>query len=584
MIIMSMREKKIFINLLIAFSFLCFSTLLAGEKATDGSFESGSVLEVVLGSGKTSRKYLLMNNGLDKYRWYYAALNPKLCEFGNPAEPDLTLVKFQRVGKRRKNKLDEGAFFSCSFDIGADETITKMLRKYLPKGIEQSKAKLSVIPLEVVELSFIDSKRKEQVKIIATDSMKLVPMANSIIRFNTVLDKNTAILVETLLKSDVGLEYEIKYKYSVFSKLKSKSFNASLNRNKAFINIENEVLEARLSNYIKNKERNPKFIQFLKSESSKASKTKDSNTTNNDNKSADLKNIGHKNKAKASFITSQSLSDFQKTMFLTYRNREDRVIAGSGFISLKKYGENVISKKIYQDTSELGWNYAYLIMPEINENLSYDVIAINTIIEVKCKNKVLESRKYLWTKEKGWRDFLSNSPVSIEKFGLENIYSESGSDPLKYSVFNIKSNIIFNDGPPVVSEFEIPVVKGESPVCSPFSLVDVVTFDFTNLTWDSLVTDKTRLVAVELRLKDGNRTIRRDVKAEKIPGTKVVESPDFLYVITNLNSFEKGNLKASVYFRRADGKRIPWEYNSLVLNKFMDEPYIMLLDEDWKTE
>ncbi|MBR4328479.1 MAG: hypothetical protein IKP71_01360, partial [Candidatus Riflebacteria bacterium] len=119
-------------------------------------------------------------------------------------------------------------------------------------------------------------------------------------------------------------------------------------------------------------------------------------------------------------------------------------------------------------------------------------------------------------------------------------------------------------------------------ITTPFAFCEVVTFDFNNLFWDALETDKTRLVTIEINMKDGSRRIKRLIQPQKISGTKAIEIPSFLYVLTATDSFSKGKLKANIYFRTADGKKIPWEYNDMVLNKYLDSPYFMFFDEDWK--
>ena len=109
--------------------FFFFSSLYADNINNNQLYKSYDPIEITIGSGKDIKQYLLMNNGLDPYRWYYASLKPQIIEFGTPLKPDLTLIKFQRVNKTKKDKLDEGALFHCSFDIGADEAVLKKIRK-----------------------------------------------------------------------------------------------------------------------------------------------------------------------------------------------------------------------------------------------------------------------------------------------------------------------------------------------------------------------------------------------------------------------------------------------------------------------
>ncbi|MBR4570939.1 MAG: hypothetical protein IKO19_09810 [Candidatus Riflebacteria bacterium] len=562
--------------------FFFFSSIYADNINNNQLYKSYDPIEITIGSGKDIKQYLLMNNGLDPYRWYYASLKPQIIEFGTPLKPDLTLIKFQRVNKTKKDKLDEGALFHCSFDIGADEAVLKKIRNYLPKEIDKNKAKLSIIPLEGIELTFLKSDRKSEICVIASNTSNLLPIDGSKVYFDTILDKSSSVMLETLLKTNVGAQYSIKYHYSIFKEPKVKTFNARIEKNKAFITPEKEEkLDSKISTYLKNKGNNPKFIQLIKTEANKTSQTSSNTSFSNSNKEIDLKNIGHKNKAKASRITNQSFSDYQKKINLTYRYREDKISTGFGFISLKKYGEKVIQENIIQDTSYLDWDYSYIVLPTINEKVAYDIKTINMSVELMFKNKTLEPRNYTWNKEKGWRDS-ENKPAKIEKFELDSVYAESGSDPLKHSTFRVRSKIEFNNDYPLNTEVIMPVTNGEIPITTPFAFCEVVTFDFNNLFWDALETDKTRLVTIEINMKDGSRRIKRLIQPQKISGTKAIEIPSFLYVLTATDSFSKGKLKANIYFRTADGKKIPWEYNDMVLNKYLDSPYFMFFDEDWK--
>ncbi len=563
---------------------LLTSTLFAAD-STNKTSKAYAPIEVSLGSGKDAKRYLLMNNGLDINRWYYAALNPKLYEYGSPLEPDLMMIKFQRVNKNRKDKLDEGALFHCSFDIGANEAVLKKLKKYLPKEIDQNKVRLSVIPLEGIELSFLNpNDKKKEISIIATSTSNIVPLEGSKVSFDTVLDKNSTVIVDTLLNTTVGIEYSIKYHYSIYSNPIKKTLTAQVNRNKIVISGYSENDEPNLQNYIKSKEKNPKFLQLLKSNYEKELKQKSNTSSSSKDDEEDLKDVGHKKKVDPTKISDYSLNDFQTYINITYRIREDKIHAASGFITLSNYDKDVVKKKIFQDTSYLEWNYAYVVMPNFNDKVTKDIKQINMLIELMFKNKVLEKRNYIWNKNKGWRNVANDFPATVDKFSLNAIYAESSSSELKNAKFRINANIEFEEDPDIKTQMELPVTNGEIPITTPFAFCDIAEFDFNNLFWDGLKTDKTRLVSMEINLKDENRKVKRIIQPITIKGTKAIETPSFMYLLTKLNSFNDGKMKASIYFKTADGKKIPWEYNDLVLNKYMSTPYFMFFDEEWKNK
>ncbi len=561
------------------------SSLFAAETQNKNSQKAYEPIEVSLGSGKDAKRYLLMNNGLDTNRWYYASLNPKLYEYGNPTEPDLMMIKYQKVNKDKKGKLDEGALFHCSFDIGADEAVIKKLKKYLPKEIDQNKVRLSIIPLEGIELSFINpnDKRKE-ISIIASNTSNIVPLVGSKISFDTVLDRESTTLVDTLLNTSVGIEYAIKYHYSIYSNPINQTLTARVNKNKVVISGYPENVDIDFRNYIKNKENNPKFLQLLKSNHEKELKQKTNTSSSTTDEEEDLKNVGHKKKVDPTKISDYSLNDFQSFIEFTYRIREDKIHAASGFITLSNYDKEIVKKKIIQDTSYLEWNYAYLVMPSFNDKVIKEVKQISLLVELVFKNKVLEKRSYIWNHEKGWRNVINNYPATVDKFDLSDIYNNSSSSQLKNANFRINADIEFEEDPELKTQMELPVINGEIPITTPFAFCEIAEFDFTNLFWDAIKKDKTRLVSMEINLKDDNRKIKRIVQPETIKGTKAIETPSFMNILTKPNSFNSGKMKASIYFKTADGKKIPWEYNDLVLNRYMTTPYFMFFDEEWKVK
>ena len=573
--------KKLIITLINLI--LLTSSIFAAETQNKNSQKAYEPIEVSIGSGKDAQRYLLMNNGLDTNRWYYASLNPKLYEYGNPTEPDLMMIKYQKVNKDKKGKLDEGALFHCSFDIGADEAVIKKLKKYLPKEIDQNKVRLSIIPLEGIELSFINpnDKRKE-ISIIASNTSNIVPLVGSKISFDTVLDRESTTLVDTLLNTSVGIEYAIKYHYSIYSNPINQTLTARVNRNKVVISGYPENVDIDFRNYIKNKENNPKFLQLLKSNHEKELKQKTNTSSSTTDEEEDLKNVGHKKKVDPTKISDYSLNDFQSFIEFTYRTREDKIHAASGFITLSNYDKEIVKKKIIQDTSYLEWNYAYLVMPSFNDKVIKEVKQISLLIELVFKNKVLEKRSYIWNHEKGWRTVINNYPATVDKFDLSDIYNNSSSSQLKNANFRINADIEFEEDPELKTQIELPVINGEIPITTPFAFCEIAEFDFTNLFWDAIKKDKTRLVSMEINLKDDNRKIKRIVQPETIKGTKAIETPSFMNILTKPNSFNSGKMKASIYFKTADGKKIPWEYNDLVLNRYMSSPYFMFFDEEWK--
>ncbi|MDD2624192.1 MAG: hypothetical protein PHQ02_05170, partial [Candidatus Riflebacteria bacterium] len=173
------------------------------------------------------------------------------------------------------------------------------------------------------------------------------------------------------------------------------------------------------------------------------------------------------------------------------------------------------------------------------------------------------------------------NPSSIAKFSLEDILSRPGKSPLDKAFFKISSVIKFKKDSDMASESEIPVLSGGIPITTPLVMADVIEFDFINLFWDALKTDTKRLKKIDLTVKDGSRTIRRVIEP-KLANDKHIEYPQILCLAVTRDNFEKGKIKANLYFHTADRKRVAWDFNGLKLSEYFDIPYFMFFDEDWQ--
>lgn len=539
--------------------------------------------EVTIKQGKIKRDFVLMNSGYDVNCWYYAGLDPKLDILEEEQMPNLALIQYQRPKEGRIDKLEEGAVFTCVFDIDEDEDVVNQLKKLLPKDIDKNKLRLKPLPLDRLELKLMGSDKKDNVNIVSLDNQGLGALHNSKIRFTTILTAKNATLYETLLNSKTGIDYNLVYNYSLLSDKLKQKIKVKLKKNKIFLE---ETLndESNIDlRYLKSLEKCPKFIREIIKEASNRKESVKQETSDGVGDDIDLKNLGHKKKNVSSGKTDYGVEEFSKFISLFYRSKQEKYLAAAGFISLIDYPDSVKKKIIVQDISYDNLKYAYLMMPTIGDKSMLNIKEIAMKVSLNYKKTTYETRVLKWTEKKDWRTE-DNRPAIIERFSLDKIADEKGASQIDNAEFRIESIFEFYNDTKLITELKMPVINGSSPVTTPFSFADTISFDFTNIFWEYTKEDKNRLEQIEINIKDKNRYIKRIVKPEKIKGTKALELPEILSVITSLKSFEKDNLKINVYFKKANGKRIPWQYNDTKLSNYFESPYFMFNDEDWRNE
>lgn len=539
--------------------------------------------EVTIKQGKIKRDFVLMNSGYDVNCWYYAGLDPKLDILEEEQMPNLALIQYQRPKEGRIDKLEEGAVFTCVFDIDEDEDVVNQLKKLLPKDIDKNKLRFKPLPLDRLELNLMGSNEKKNVSIVSLDNQGLGALHNSKIRFTTILSAKDAMLYETMLNSKAGIDYELIYNYSLLSDKLEQRIKVKLNKNKILLEQALDDDSDMDLRYIKSLEKNPKFRQAIIKEASDKKESVKREKTSDDDDDIDLKNLGHKNKNTSSGKTSYGVEEFSKFIDLFYRSKKEKYLAATGFISLVDYPDSVKKKIIVQDISYSNLKYAYLMMPTIGDKSKLNLKEITMKVNLNYRNTTYETRVLKWTEKKDWRTE-DNKPAIIERFSLDEIADEKGASHVDNAEFKIESVLEFYNDTKLTTELKMPVINGSSPVTTPFSFADTVSFDFTNIFWEYPEEDKNRLEQIEINIKDKNRNMKRIVKPEKIKGTKALEFPETVSVITSLKSFEKDNLKINVYFKKANGKRIPWQYNDTKLSKYFESPYFMFNDEDWRNK
>lgn len=543
--------------------------------------------EVAVKSGKTNIKYLMMQSDSDKNQWYCAKLSPTLYEYKSDnkalTEPALTFIRFQKIDPAKPDKLIEGAILECEFDIGVDKSTLSILKNKLPLS-DRSLARVNLLPINGLEMVLIRPSDSSELKIKAKEFRTKTDKSGSTTAvFYGVLSSSDAILLNALLSHTGGVRYRIEYKYNSVSEPEKIVAKIDYGKSKSIYGIKGEQNEdAALLNHLTSKSKNPRLLQKIKEKSKSSVKEQTSSSADNNDKQEtfDIRNIGHKKINTGSGSANSRISELVETVELVYKTRKEKFIAADGLITLANYPDEIRNKKMFTDVSYDDWKFAYLMAPTISSGADLQIENITLNIHLCDNNHVYEKRKIYWKGDSGWQDETGN-PSSIAKFSLEDILSRPGKSPLDKAFFKISSVIKFKKDSDMASESEIPVLSGGIPITTPLVMADVIEFDFINLFWDSLKTDTKRLKKIDLTVKDGSRTIRRLIEP-KLANDKHIEYPQILCLAVTRDNFEKGKIKANLYFHTADRKRVAWDFNGLKLSEYFDIPYFMFFDEDWQ--
>lgn len=543
--------------------------------------------EVTVKSGKTNIKYLMMQSDSDINQWYCAKLSPTLYEYKSDnkalTEPALTFIRFQKIDPAKPDKLIEGAILECEFDIGVDKSTLSILKNKLPLS-DRSLARVNLLPINGLEMVLIRPSDSSELKIKAKEFRTKTDKSGSTTAvFYGVLSSSDAILLNALLSHTGGVRYRIEYKYNSVSEPEKIVAKIDYGKSKSIYGIKGEQNEdAALLNHLTSKSKNPRLLQKIKEKSKSSVKEQTSSSADNDDKQEtfDIRNIGHKKINTGSGSANSRISELVETVELVYKTRKEKFIAADGLITLANYPDEIRNKKMFTDVSYDDWKFAYLMAPTISSGADLQIENITLNIHLCDNNHVYEKRKIYWKGDSGWQDETGN-PSSIAKFSLEDILSRPGKSPLDKAFFKISSVIKFKKDSDMASESEIPVLSGGIPITTPLVMADVIEFDFINLFWDSLKTDTKRLKKIDLTVKDGSRTIRRVIEP-KLANDKHIEYPQILCLAVTRDNFEKGKIKANLYFHTADRKRVAWDFNGLKLSEYFDIPYFMFFDEDWQ--
>lgn len=565
----------------------CLFPLSAGASGVDAD----SVIEKILvGSGKSQKEYVLMNSALNQNQWYYALLSPQLLETGKGKnlEPDLTLIRFQKLDAKDPEKIREGAILRFSFAVGADKSVIEVLKKNLPKEVDRRLVRFDPLPLSGIEMTIYDPRGKK-VQLIATASQGIAAeYAAQYARFSAVFPVLESDLVETLLKSGSGVKYELNYRYAALSDRKTSRIKIDIGSagSAKHKHDGSEVLDSNgkevapeLAAYVKRQVSNPRIAQRLRKIHGNADLASKGQAALDS--SYDARSDGRKS-SKTREQSGSKIAETLHDLTLVHRSRSQKFLAAQGFLSFARYSEAVQKSHVIEDTAYDYWAYSYMLMPTVGELDGLAVEKIELNIALSDGRYTYETRKLEWKPDSQWRDE-HGAPTAIARFALKDLLVAGGSLS-EHAFFEVEYSIFVQDDPAINGKDKIPVFTGDLPLSTPFELADVLMFDFSNLYWDAPENDKTRLVKVEIILQDDKRRIRRFVAPQRRSDKTLIVPEQVPVLLTRGNYEAAGKVKLSVFFHTADNKRVPWDFNGMELQETFPDAYLVFLDNDWQRQ
>lgn len=582
---------------ILALAFTCLTVILTASSASAAiatnavsSAKAVKPLQVEIKIKGEALSYALINSEEDENLWYYASLSPKLYEYRvsnkAPLEPALTLIRFQKLDPKNPRKMLEGALFECSFVIDSNKKVERALRTKLPRDVNKRLARFLPLPLTGFELELVRPNEKTNIFITAEEAQSYSNEAEiRLARFATTLSATDALLLSTLLTEKTGVYYRLNLKYNQYSKPEKLgvSLNLGGTREKLFNDDDLKKLDPQFVKQIIGRTKNPRILSGLKAQATKAdasSNAKASSQSLDEKEVFDVRTVGRKKINVGIGLTKKSTTELIQAVEFVYKTREERLIAAEGLLTLSNYSQNIIKEKVYTEANFDEWGTAYLMLPSINTGAAMQVKEVTLDISLRDRQFSYEKMQFTWSESLGWRT-KEGAPVAIARFNLKDLQARASKNPLSEAYFRVDSKIGFMRDPAMSTSLTLPVLNGDIPITTPFTVINVLSFDFINLFWDALSTNAGRLTKIELSIKDDKRSIRRTVEPYKQDDRVIY--PEMLYVATGLDSYDEGRVRASLYFHTANGKRVPWEFNGLKLNEYFDLPYFMFFDEDWKS-
>ncbi|MBF0543767.1 MAG: hypothetical protein HQM08_05005 [Candidatus Riflebacteria bacterium] len=584
-----MKDK---FNFLAVISLFFFWPIILFSQNTPGISEESIIRDVKIAGKNGEESFILFKSALNPLQWFCALMNPKVSTTKTPDGKlwdDLLLFKYQQKSKKDPNKLIEGGILNFSLDIApSDETIKKLKYKIPEKNLDS--ITLSPIPLQGLELSVVPSTSKSM---IASGTMSPGVASKFAVRkakFNVPLDKLSTDLLEDLLKAGTGLKFTMKYNFQLLDDPKTLRATVDWDRIKKDSNFGKrkedigkylQIQGATEVNF------NPGFTDFLKKRSKEIESrpVKRTATERRDSLKTGLYTIDLEAEEKKNEETAI------ETISLQRRIRTGVSILAEGFISLSTASGTVYDNQgivcenhIIYETDSAGWRKAYLMLPSIGQISDCPINKVSLNIFLQYKNKDYSSQIVTWTPEKGWRDRF-DAPLLYVKFlldGLLGLYPNALPD----CRFRIEKEITSNGTDILKGTDFMDATAGEVPISTPLEFADVVTLDFSMLSWpkkpDEGKSNPLGISYLDIRLQEGKRELKKVIKTEFKNGVPVI--PETLYWLVEKAYPGKKTEKIipTVQLSRQNGSKSNWSMTGRDIREQFQTMSITFYSEDFQ--
>ncbi len=532
----------------------------------------------------------------DNAKWYCVLKSPYLLErmVDGKNVPELMVYRFQRPDPRNPNKLIESGVIDCSFVVAPPDSVLERLRVKVPAAGGRP-IHIEPLPLSGVSMSFYSM---QGTKMPAMASPTRAIAAADVVRtasFKVVLPTLDSGFIDVLVNSPTGVKFGLQYNAGLLDAPPAAARGAKEgDRSRATTSMGGSAaaLPGRASSTgaaaAALPSRSGRGTTVLYSDRSNAGRGAGSAPTAA--RSAGLPGAGLRSsgsardlvrsggRATAPVAQAQAERDWQ-VFQRTNAQVRGWSCAVSGFLGLGRYPKEIRDSHNIAEDGQDGWRFSYLLLPDIPDIPGLPLASVGLDVVLILGGQEYGRWPFTWTRVRGWRD-ADGKAVRMAKIPLKNILA-AGVDPLAEATFKIDKRVEIQKDDVFTDTETLPVRVGDVPLSSPTDLVELIKLDFGLINWFRPETDRTRLVKIEVRMREGKREVVRFIMAQKRNG--YVEPPEPLQWLVPIGATgTPGRIQAMIFFHTADGVRHSWALNNKPEQQDFSYGLLMFSDDDWR--
>jgi hypothetical protein len=587
------------------FAILSITALTASPVHGQASLAAEDIIDdIVVTEDGQSTAFTVLRDARRPEQWYYVPNQPHLAESRGPSglEPEFTLLRYQARDPANPQKLLEGGLLQFAATMASPNAIDQIKSVLRQRGKGGTDLRVSALVMRSAEVHVYSPQSHDLIASGALGEGVAPVFASQKMVFEIPLTQIGADVYSSLVSGTTGVplamiltyegltpvagvtvrvNWDQTYKhYSEDSKVRARAsyfglFGASYSRDAASIRedlLQNHCIEIqgitdstftaeRLDNYLQPllKQINDEITEGIK-----PPPKIDPATAANPTASGFFASAGYS----VSMKSYSSVRHGSSTFDLHVQSIVERKTLAAGFIGVGKYSQDVRSRLMLTAPSA-PWEAAYFVAPGIGDapQLGIDEVSLN--VTVKVNNTPRETQILRWTPATGWLDVAGQTRTALV-FPLLG----AATDPTHIS---IESTTQVTHGQEVLQIRR--AIQPNTPIVTPTSLVDAVRINTDNLTFKRM-SESSKLVDVQVSLREGDRNVRAALRARKSNGVWDTPEP-FVWLVEHRDGGGP-HVIPNITFDFDDGTSKSWKFNGRDLGSVGQGLDISLLDADWK--